>query len=88
MSKLFPKAVLLFTLIILVSACGPAAPTAAPVSPMASPVPATPMPPAATPLSPTPALAAQSGALTVSAPSGNPPTLDGTLSRSEWDSAR
>jgi predicted alpha/beta-hydrolase family hydrolase len=88
MHRPFSKTVILLTLIILVSACGPAAPTAAPVSPTASPVPATPVPPTATPISPTPAPTALPGALMVAAPPGNPPTLDGTLSPGEWDSAR
>jgi len=88
MSKLFPKAVLLFTLIILVSACGPAAPTAAPVSPTASPVPATPVPPTVTPIPPTLVPTALPGTSMVAVPPGNPPTLDGTLSPGEWDSAR
>jgi len=88
MSKLFPKAVLLFTLIILVSACGMAAPTAAPVSPTASPVPATPVPPTVTPIPPTLVPTALPGTSMVAVPPGNPPALDGTLSPGEWDSAR
>ena len=69
----------------------PPPPTDTPNPPTETAIPsptATFVPPTAISIPPTPVPTALPGALTVAVPPGNPPTLDGTLSPGEWDSAR